>query len=145
MRETSPPRSALEAALQKKRSYKHFDVPLNSKECERLVSDPCAVSKHAFFPFLRLDIIRPRIKRLATGKLIKSSKVRDIRYAAHADAAIYAYYNFILAGLYERALQTEELEQEVIAFRSLGKSNVDFAKEAFDWVSANTPLHGARI
>ena len=139
MREIGPPRSALEAALQKKRSYKHFDVPLSSKECERLVSDPCAVSKHAFFPFLRLDIIRPRIKRLATGRLLKSSKVRDIRYASHADAAIYAYYNFVLADLYERALQIEGLEQEVIAFRPLGKSNVDFAKEAFDWVSANAP------
>ncbi len=139
MREKVPPRSALEAALQKRRGYKHFDVPLNAKECERLVSDPIAVSRHAFFPFLRLDIVRPRIKRLASGKLQKSSKVRDIRYAAHADAAIYAYYNFILADLYERALAQAGLQEEVIAFRPLGRSNVDFAKEAFDWVASNTP------
>ena len=137
MRERGPPRSALEAALRKKRSYKHFDAPLKSTECERLVSDPAAVSSHAFFPFLRLDIVRPRIKRLATGKLQKSSKVRDIRYAAHADAAIYAYYNFVLAELYERALRLAGLQEEVIAFRPLGKSNVDFAKEAFDWVAAH--------
>ena len=139
MRERGPPRSALEAALRKKQGYKHFDAPLKSKDCERLVSDPDAVSKHAFFPFLRLDIVRPRIKRLATGKLQKSSKVRDIRYASHADAAIYAYYNFVLAELYERALALEGLQENVIAFRQLGKSNVEFAKEAFDWVAANTP------
>ncbi|WP_338325396.1 antiviral reverse transcriptase Drt2 [Pseudoxanthomonas composti] len=139
MRDRGPPGSALEAALQKKRSYKHFDVPLNSKKCEQLVSDPVAVSRHAFFPFLRLDIVRPRIKRLATGKLQKSNKVRDIRYAAHADAAIYAYYNYVLAELYEQKLSIAGLQEEVIAFRPLGKSNVNFAKEAFDWVASNAP------
>jgi hypothetical protein len=139
MREKISPRSALEAALQKKRNYKHFDLPLKSKECERLVSDPVAVSAHAFFPFLRLDIVRPRIKRLATGKLLKSSKIRDIRYAAHADAAIYAYYNFVLSELYEQALELSAFDESVIAFRSLGKSNVEFAKEAFEWISERTP------
>nr|WP_305067767.1 antiviral reverse transcriptase Drt2 [Luteimonas sp. RC10] len=129
----------MEAALQKKQGYKHFDVPLTAKQCERLVSDPAAVSRHAFFPFLRLDIVRPRIKRLATGRLLKSSKVRDIRYAAHADASIYAYYNFLLSELYEQALKIAGLDECVIAFRSLGKSNVEFAKEAFDWISEHTP------
>lgn len=139
MRKRTPPSSALEAALQKKQGYKHFDIPLTAKQCERLVSDPAAISRHAFFPFLRLDVVRPRIKRLATGRLVKSSKVRDIRYAAHADASIYAYYNFLLSGLYEQALKDAELNECVIAFRSLGKSNVEFAKEAFDWISRHTP------
>lgn len=139
MREKTAPSSALEAALQKKQKYKHFDVPLTPAECRRLVQDPNAISAHAFYPFLRLDIVRPRIKRLASGELRKSSKVRDIRYAAHADAAIYAYYNFVLSDLYEGALKRAGLHDNVIAFRSLGKSNVDFAKEAFAWISAGTP------
>lgn len=104
-----------------------------------MVSDPAAVSTHAFFPFLRLDIVRPRIKRLATGKLQKTSKIRDIRYAAHADSAIYAYYNFLLTNMYESAIELAGLHEEVIAFRPLGKSNVDFAKEAFNWVGENVP------
>lgn len=139
MRKRTPPKSALEAALLKKQSYRHFDVPLTSKLCERLVSNPEAVSKHSFFPFLRLDVVRPRIKRMTSGQLLKSSKVRDIRYAAHADASIYAYYNFHLSALYEQALKSAALENCVIAFRSLGKSNVEFSKEAFDWISKNTP------
>lgn len=139
MRKRTPPKSALEAALLKKQSYKHFDVPLTSKLCERLVSNPEAVNKHSFFPFLRLDVVRPRIKRMTSGRLLKSSKVRDIRYAAHADASIYAYYNFLLSALYEQALKSAELEKCVIAFRPLGKSNVEFSKEAFDWISENTP------
>lgn len=139
MRKRTPPSSALDAALQKKQGYKHFDIPLTAKQCERLVSDTAAVSRHAFFPFLRLDVVRPRIKRSATGRLVKSSKVRDIRYAAHADASIYAYYNFLLSDLYEQALKDAGLNECVIAFRSLGKSNVEFAKEAFDWIAGHTP------
>jgi hypothetical protein len=69
----------------------------------------------------------------------RSKKVRDIRYAAHADAAIYAYYNFLLMQRYEERLSALGLQENVIAFRSLGKSNVDFAKEAFEWVDSHRP------
>lgn len=133
-----PPLSALEAALQRRR-YVHFDRPLSSVACTRLVSTPEAVAKHSFFPFLRHDIVRARIKRLSSGRLQKKNKVRIIRYASHADAAIYSYYNFNLAILYEAQLAKFELQQEVIAFRALAKSNVDFAQEAFEWIGQNQP------
>jgi RNA-directed DNA polymerase len=128
----------LEAA-KRPRSYIHFDVPLGSKECEKLVADPDAVSKHSFYPFIRHDIVRKRIKRQPGGKLIKSTKIRDIRYAAHADAAIYSYYNYILTDLYEKEIIKRNLGANIIAFRALSRSNVDFAKEAFDWIDSNRP------
>lgn len=131
-------KSALEAA-QRTRTYTHFDLPLSKSACEALVTDPAAVSRHAFYPFLRHDLVRPRIKRVGVGRLRKTVKVREIRYAAHADAAIYSYYNYILAELYEKALCTANVGDAAIAFRPLAKSNVDFAKEAFDWIDGNRP------
>jgi hypothetical protein len=138
MRPKLPATSALEAA-QKKRRYIHFDLPLSKKACEILVSDPAAVSRHAFYPFLRHDLVRPRIKRLGAGKLRKTIKIREIRYASHADAAIYSYYNFLLAGHYEKALLAANVDDVSIAFRALSRSNVDFAKEAFDWIDRHKP------
>ncbi len=138
MRLRQKPTSALEAA-KRHRSYIHFDVPLGSKACEKLVADPSAVARHPFYPFLRHDVVRKRIKRQPGGKLIKSTKIRDIRYAAHSDAAIYSYYNYILTDLYEQEIVKQNLVANVIAFRALSRSNVDFAKEAFDWIDENRP------
>ncbi|HGM6414151.1 TPA: antiviral reverse transcriptase Drt2 [Stenotrophomonas maltophilia] len=133
-----PPASALEAA-QRARGYVHFDMPLSKKACAALVADPLRVERHAFLPFLRHDVVRARLKRLPGGRVIKSSKVRDIRYAAHSDAAIYSYYNFILSQAYEALLVESALTDNVSAFRALAKSNVDFAKEAFDWILNGLP------
>lgn len=126
-------------AAKRIRSYIHFDVPLGSKACQKLVTDTDAVAKHSFYPFLRHDIVRKRIKRQPGGKLVTSTKIRDIRYAAHADAAIYSYYNYILNDLYEQEIIKRKLGANVIAFRALSRSNVDFAKEAFDWIDSNRP------
>lgn len=132
------PQTALEAALLR-RKYVHFDAPLTRKECRGLVTSPSAVSTHAFFPFLRHDIVRRKLKRSGKGRVTKSLKIRDIRYAAHADAAIYSYYNFLLCELYEKKVIELGLSENVIAFRSLAKSNVDFANEAFEWIASNRP------
>lgn len=133
-----PPASALDAA-QRIRSYVHFDTPLSKKACAALVTDPLRVERHAFLPFLRHDVVRARLKRLPGGRVIKSSKIRDIRYAAHSDAAIYSYYNFLLSQRYEALLAGYALTNNVIAFRALAKSNVDFAQEAFNWISGELP------
>lgn len=132
------PKSALEAA-QVPRKYVHFDVPLSKVVCKNLVTDPAAVSRHSFYPFLRHDIVRSKLKRVGPGRPVKSVKIRDIRYAAHADAAIYTYYNCTLTALYEKRLTALDLSDTVIAFRALSKSNVDFAKEAFDWINSHRP------
>lgn len=131
------PKSAIEAA-QVTRRYVHFDIPLSRADCKKLVTDPAAVKSHSFYPFMRHDVVRHKLKRTSTG-IKKSRKIRDIRYAGHADAAIYAYYNFLLVEGYEKRLDALGLSDNVIAFRALSKSNVDFAQEAFEWIDGNRP------
>lgn len=131
------PESAMDAAMAR-RGYVHFDIRPSEDELAKFVTDPVAVSRHAFFPFLRLDIVRKRVRREGWRK-IWGVKTREIRYASHVDSAIYAYYAFELSQRYEQRLAEEDLENEVIAFRALGKSNVDFAAEAFRWINANAP------
>ena len=132
-----PFKTALEAA-QSPRGYVHFDAPLSREDCKALVTDPAAVSKHSFYPFIRHDVVRNKFKRVL-GQVKRSKKVRDIRYAAHSDAAIYAYYNFVLMERYEQRLKLLGLSSSVTAFRALAKSNVDFAHEAFSWIDSNRP------
>lgn len=135
----SKPTTALQAALLP-RTYIHFDRRLTRKACKALVESPSAVQKHAFLPFLQNDIVRIRIKRdPTTKKPVKKAKIRQIKYASHADSAIYAYYNFILSQLYEQNIGGSELADAVIAFRALGKSNIDLAQEAFQWIAENRP------
>ena len=132
------PTSAL-AAAQQSRGYVHFDTSLTKSACAKLVTSPHAVSRHSFYPFIRVDFIRTKFKRLGPGKIERSRKLRDIRYAAHADAAIYAYYNFVLMQHYEQQLKVLGLSENVTAFRALGKSNIEFAQDAFDWIDSHRP------
>lgn len=134
MSHKSPAKTPLEAAL-RRRHYIHFDMPMPRNACEALVTNQGAVARHAFYPFLRLDVVRPKIKRVPGGSLKKSVKIREIRYAAHADAAIYAFYGAELSIKYETILHQLGLEKQVIAFRQLGKSNIELALEAFDWIA----------
>ena len=47
------------------------------------------------------------------------------------DSHIYSYYASLLQECYEKALEDSKLVESVIAFRSLGKSNINFAYDAF--------------
>ncbi|WP_448101908.1 antiviral reverse transcriptase Drt2 [Luteibacter jiangsuensis] len=121
------------------RKYAHFDAPLPRAAIRRLVTDSERVSRHAFLPFLHFTMSRNRFKRRPGGVLEKSKKEREICFAAHADASIYAYYSVQLSSRYETAIAEAGLVKNVIAFRRLGRSNVDLAFEAFDWISNNRP------
>jgi RNA-directed DNA polymerase len=135
------PTTALEAAC-RQRPYVHFDLPFKKGEIDKieaLVANPRAVCKHAFYPFLRIDLVRNKVKRAQDGRKKFSCKIREIRYAAHKDSAIYAYYNFLISEKYEKRIIELGIDREVIAFRSLGKSNIEFAAEAFGWIKDNTP------
>lgn len=72
-------------------------------------------------------------KRGRQGK----SKERPIRYASRRDAAIFGYYRHILAAKYEEQLKEVGLTDNILAYRRVlgaggrGKSNIDFAYEAF--------------
>lgn len=110
------------------RGYPHFDHRVQCQVASDYVSNSTAVARHAFFPFLSYPLITPRYKR-DKGKV--EDKVRPIRYAAHLDSHIFAYYSYLLSEQYEARVEGTHLSENVIAYRSLGKSNIEFADEAF--------------
>lgn len=123
------------------RSYLHFDRPKGAEEAWTLVSNPAKVATHPFYPFLGYTLSTLRIKKDENGKVVKTLKDREIRIAAHADAAIYSYYSHVLTAFYEREIEQRELGSNVIAFRSLpsGGTNIEFAAEVFEFIRANRP------
>lgn len=120
-------------AWYRQRRYLHFDEPLSLLKAEALVTSPSAVAAHAFWPLLRFTVQTSKIRQdKATGKLASIPKQRLISYAAHSDSQIFSYYCELLSTRYEDELIARGLRHVVLAFRSLGKNNIDFAKAAFD-------------
>ncbi|WP_421326105.1 antiviral reverse transcriptase Drt2 [Aeromonas veronii] len=92
---------------------------------------------HAFFPLIKYNIQSLKISIDKDGNVQKKIKTRPISYASHIDSHIYSYYAGLLSDLYEKALSESQLEESVLAFRSLGKSNIDFANIAFEKIKAH--------
>ena len=117
-------------------SYRHFGPDCDLAAARAVVESSDGVSRHAFWPFVRYD---KRVRRFdhRTGKV--SFKLRPVQYPAHLDANIFSYYAERLAELYEARLAALGLTAQVTAYRPLGRSNVDFAAEAFAWVRDHAP------
>lgn len=101
------------------------------------MKDSAQVSRHSFYPFIEFTIETFKVKRTdPEGKLKRIPKSRPIAYASHVDCHIYSYYAHQLSNAYEQEINKRDLQKSVLAFRSLGKSNVDFAFEAFETISS---------
>lgn len=97
------------------------------------MKDPLQVARHSFYPFVEFSIKTFKAKRSKiTGKVERVGKTRRIAYASHVDCHIYSYYAFCISKTYEKWIRSNNLDGCVLAFRSLGKSNVQFALDAFD-------------
>lgn len=121
----------------RQRRYIHFDEPLSFQKSEKLVTCPDEVARHAFWPLIRFKVDTLKIRQdKSTGKIITKEKQREISYAAHSDSQIFSYYCQMLSKAYENKLSTLKLSDSVLAFRSLGKNNIHFAKLAFDTIKA---------
>lgn len=119
------------------RRYLHFDEPLSLQKATALVTNPKAVAAHSFWPLIRFYVHTAKIKQdKTTRNLDWHHKDREISYAAHSDSLIFGFYAEELGNLYEAQLGKQGLDDCVLAFRSLGKNNIDFAKAAFDEISA---------
>lgn len=117
------------------RGYLHFDLPISLKKARNLVTNPDLVSKHAFFPLISYAVESKKIsKNKKTRKIDIAVKERPIAYSAHVDSHIYAYYANLLSRKYESRLKSAGLSDCILAFRGLGKSNIDFAFEAFEQI-----------
>ncbi|KZM43031.1 DNA polymerase [Marinomonas sp. SBI22] len=115
------------------RGYLHFDLPVGYKKAVAVVTNPDIVARHAFYPFINYTVKSKKInKDKITNELNISFKERPIAYSSHMDSHIYAYYTKILSKKYEDKIRNSGLENSILAFRGLGKSNIDFAYDAFE-------------
>lgn len=116
----------------KEKGYLHFDSPVGWRKAQAIATAPHVVAQHAFYPFISYTVESETVHVAAHNKLATKVKERPVAYASHLDAQIYSYYAQQLQQQYEAYLQQQILAGSVLAFRSLGKSNIEFAKEAFD-------------
>lgn len=118
------------------RGYIHFDSPVGYKTAQRLATSPKRVAKHAFFPLINYKVESYKLCKDVKGHLQRKPKIRPIAYASHLDSHIYAYYAWQLSKLYEDKLISLNLTENVLAFRALGKSNIEFANDAFEEIKS---------
>lgn len=124
----------------KRRRYLHFDLPIGPKQAIANVTDPDRVAAHSFYPFVHTTIKSTKTSTdPQTKRRERKIKERDVAYAAHVDSHVYAYYAHLLTSLYETAIRANGVDSCSLAFRPLGKSNIEFAKEAFDQIVAHSP------
>lgn len=123
------------------RRYLHFDKPIPSltKKIWEEITNEKNIKIHSFFPLLKA----PKSSRLykkdpITKKKIIEWKARPISYASHYDSLVYSWYTNQLEFFYEQRLKDAGLNENVIAYRKLGKSNIDFALEVFEFIK-NSP------
>lgn len=109
----------------------HFDQPVGSKKAASVATSPKTVATHSFYPLIKYSVTSQKISKSSSG-IIVSKKTRPIAYAAHMDSHIYSYYAQQLSALYETKLKEYAIEDCVLAFRSLGTSNIEFAAMAFE-------------
>ncbi len=134
----------------KPKSYQHIGLPLRQRDrdwVEKYVQDPKKIASHSFLPFIYRKIEKKKFRRdihsdgTRSKKRVRSTKTRHIYYASHLDSQIYSYYSELLRQPYESKLQELGIEDCVTAYRRIpakeekrNKCNIDFAKEAFDFI-----------
>ncbi len=120
----------------RKRRYLHFDMPISESAAVAIACNTNVVARHAFYPFINFPIISKKVKWDSTTKKLKLiPKERQVSYASHVDSHIYAFYASILSETYEKHLESAHYQPAVLAFRKLGKSNIEFAKQAFSAIA----------
>lgn len=125
------------------RAYSHFDRPLSFDAAAKIVKDPEKVATHSFLPLVsftdvkrqfRTDNSDKTIPRKLRPRIVKS-KPREIKYASHADSAIFSYYAHLMQKEYESLIKGEGLDKCVIGYRSGIGSNIDLAAGAFSEIA----------
>lgn len=117
----------------RQRGYRHFDLP-----SRRVTEDSFAaehVAKHGFFPFIGITRVTLRYRK---GQRKVESKRRELTYASHRDASIFAYYSELLSKRYEGVISELGISRCVLAYRKLpgNPCNIHHAKEVFDEIAS---------
>ena len=119
----------------KPRGYKHFDAPVGDNFALRTL-DPVFVEKHSWLPLIHYT---KRVKRYKPNEGRTVFKERPIMYASHRDACILARYSAELTRLLDEYYEEAGLTENVIAYRKLGRSNFDFASDAYRFAQNHVP------
>lgn len=117
------------------RGYLHFDVPVKVEFGEALT--PATVAAHVWSPLIHYIKTEKRYK-IKERKTVP--KKRPIMFASHRDACILSKYSADLVVRLDAWYAAKGLDDTVIAYRSLGKSNYHFAKRVEDFVRAHPSL-----
>ena len=124
----------------KRRKYRHFDVPVNSKFASR-VQSPQFVVKHSFSPLIHFTKIETKYKTdNSTGRRRIVRKSRPIKYASHRDACIFSWYSHLLNKALSEHYKSSGIGDSVIAYRALGKGNYHFSAEVLQFARDNAPV-----
>ncbi len=116
----------------KSKSYSHLDKKKHSQYLEKSIKNPEWIAKHGFLPLIHVKMLLK--KRNGSHKRF-SFKIRHIFYSSHTDSYIYQWYANLLSEQYEKYIKDNNFNEVPTAYRSLnGKCNIDFAKEAFDFL-----------
>lgn len=116
----------------KAKSYSHLDYRKDIKHLEKNIKNPKWIAKHGFLPLIHITL---KIKKREGHQKPFTFKNREIFYSSHTDSYIYQYYADLIEKKYEDYLDKNDFSEVPTAYRSLnGKCNIDFAKEAFDFI-----------
>lgn len=127
-----PPR---QGGWYRRKSFAHFDLPLDFQVAEKRVKDPAYVCGRSFWPFIGYDDIKRRFRTISGLKYVDTKK-RPIKYCSHQDGYIFAYYGAIAADRYEKYLASRPFEATVIGYRAGLGSNIDMARSVFEEIAS---------
>lgn len=119
----------------RKRGYSHFDMPVGEAFATS-ASSPSFVARHSFSPLISFVKATKRYKK--ASKQV-SWKRRTIMYAAHRDACILSYYASLLSVRLNAAYDRDGIDENVVAYRALGKANYHFSADALAFAQKNQP------
>jgi hypothetical protein len=117
------------------RGYLHLDMPVQPAFAEGLT--PSQVAAHAWSPLIHYVKSEKRYK-VKERKTVP--KERPIMFASHRDSCILSKYSAELVERLDDWYAANGLDDTVIAYRSLGRSNYHFAKRVEDFVRAHPSL-----
>lgn len=133
----------MEHNIFKIKHYKHIDKPIKLNdlpEIRKKVKNKEYIIHHGFYPFISYTRKFDKfIKTRDSNKKVvykRKPKSRPIKYASHIDRCIYQWYSYIINNAYNDYCYLNGLNNCVIAYRTClkGKTNIEFAKIAFDFI-----------
>lgn len=140
-------------------SYSHFDKRVSRKSFFRILKQlkkefelkhpqkkitySDAIAMYAFYPFIHYKKENRRVKNGHRDK----PKARDIYYSAHMDSWIYRIYAAAINEKYNKRVKECGIDSVAVAYRTdlIGKSNVNFANEAFTFIQGHKSCYVAII